>query len=522
MIEQPQVSEGHSSNPDKLSSVLRYGKFVIFGGIGMLAIIVLAFLFFYLTDDGGKVQDIRITNITGNGATISWVTEEEAYGNVYYSKSNTWIPIFEKVGKDRALDDRDIEENEDGQYVVKADGMKKRVTHHVTIRGLEPETEYFFRVADSLKTFKGTAISFKTFRVEEDVRIPDPVYGKVIDNEGNVLPEGIVYYRVYNKPASDQDARNYTQEYSTTINVTGGWSGDIGYVLTVSGEELSRDEETDTIQLHLKTIAGQEYIDYTLNEYKPLPETIITGDTPLLGEHIQSLSALTNGLITKVNAYMDGCCGGGNVCAMPPSTPGCGPTFPGGYCDPGAPYGDFSDANWTQGYNDCQGGGGGEDGGGSGGTQWCIDGIVSKGQYACNPGRANYEFRCDNPGAAYPWRDIPCPAGQTCTGTRCGGVPQEPLGQGGGGGGGQGGGGGACTGDSYPCGGCGNGQCIAGSVLSSCGGGCQDWIDAGCPVNGCSAQQDLTGHCSSAFQTNFPNCSATVAWGTLTGGYGNL
>lgn len=53
------------------------------------------------------------------------------------------------------------------------------------------------------------------------------------------------------------------------------------------------------------------------------------------------------------NPTSGGCCAGDNLCANPPSTPGCAMTFPGGYCDPNGD-GSYEDANWEKGYNQFQ------------------------------------------------------------------------------------------------------------------------------------------------------------------------
>lgn len=56
-----------------------------------------------------------------------------------------------------------------------------------------------------------------------------------------------------------------------------------------------------------------------------------------------------------------GCCNSDNMCANPPSTPGCAMTDPGGYCDPNGD-GSFTDADWVKGYEEHQS----QCGGGSG------------------------------------------------------------------------------------------------------------------------------------------------------------
>lgn len=49
-----------------------------------------------------------------------------------------------------------------------------------------------------------------------------------------------------------------------------------------------------------------------------------------------------------------GVAGFDNFCDWPPSTTGCPMTDPGGYCDPRAPYADYEDGNWEQGWYEYQ------------------------------------------------------------------------------------------------------------------------------------------------------------------------
>jgi hypothetical protein len=82
----------------------------------------------------GIIPDkVRITNIADNKFSVSWVSNEATTGSVEYGQ------VGEKLTK-VAYDERDSATNK-GSYV----------THHVTIEGLQPSTQYAFRILAGTK-----------------------------------------------------------------------------------------------------------------------------------------------------------------------------------------------------------------------------------------------------------------------------------------------------------------------------------------------------------------------------------
>lgn len=76
-------------------------------------------------------EKIRITNIADNKFSVSWITKDSTSGVIEYGK------VGEKITT-KELDDRDAD-NKSSEYY----------THHVTVDGLQPSTEYAFRILSS-------------------------------------------------------------------------------------------------------------------------------------------------------------------------------------------------------------------------------------------------------------------------------------------------------------------------------------------------------------------------------------
>ncbi|KXK26994.1 MAG: hypothetical protein TR69_WS6001001018 [candidate division WS6 bacterium OLB20] len=258
---------------------LQAGRILLGASIAVLVVSIVAFLGLYLTDDAGAVGNIRITNVTANGATISWTTQRPAAGKVFYSATPGSLPFLDRAGKALAVDDRDVVQNHEGAYAIKPDGIEERVTHHVTIRNLEPDTTYYFSVGENLRTFAGEQGSFTTGPVSEAIATPDPVYGAVYSFGDLKQPaDGIVYYRVY---AVDGQNEVSTQDYSSVLSETGTWTGDLGNNDTiVNGQDLKQREDA-SLWVEVKSDLGATQYSFPLEDYKPLPPMYVTsGFTP--------------------------------------------------------------------------------------------------------------------------------------------------------------------------------------------------------------------------------------------------
>lgn len=149
--------------------------------VGLLAVLVVfVSVAFALSDSSQSVKDVTVTNITENAFTVTWRSESEYVGEVVYKEgSGGWMPLFAQLGKSSAQDDRDLELNQEGEYVEVEDGPVERFTHHVTVKNLNPETEYSFRIKGKVNGKSADIGSVTTTAINDELSTPDPGYGLI-------------------------------------------------------------------------------------------------------------------------------------------------------------------------------------------------------------------------------------------------------------------------------------------------------------------------------------------------------
>ena len=106
-------------------------------GLLILLVAIGVGLFLVKTKTGVRVdadeslvpKQVRVTNVSENGFSVSWITDSPAVGLVKYGIEANSI-------KQVAMDDRDQLSGEAGVFAV----------HHVTVKSLTPATKYFFKL----------------------------------------------------------------------------------------------------------------------------------------------------------------------------------------------------------------------------------------------------------------------------------------------------------------------------------------------------------------------------------------
>lgn len=149
--------------------------------IGLLLIAVLAGLgliknpatFFSRADVTSAASEIKVSNLSDNSFTVSWITQKPVIGYVSYGEN--------KQMKSIQYDDRD------------RDGIKARLTHFVTLKKLKPSTMYYYSInknsASAVTTAQTTSIP---------PLVPFPVYGKVLKQNGQASDDVLVYFKAEN------------------------------------------------------------------------------------------------------------------------------------------------------------------------------------------------------------------------------------------------------------------------------------------------------------------------------------
>ncbi|MDD3647124.1 MAG: fibronectin type III domain-containing protein [Candidatus Dojkabacteria bacterium] len=203
-------------------------------GLGLIFLLgLISIVIVNLVEKRPTVSKLRVTNVTGTSATVSWISEEPMKASVIYGEEDKWMPVLGFIGKGRAYDDRDVEEVEQGEYEVKEKG--EYYTHHVTLRNLNENRRYFYRISTGVKTIEvKEAPLLQTTYIAEEIKIPSPVYGLVTEGSNRRVDDSIVYLRMENKKGGK------SAYLSTYTNEEGGWSLDIS-----NAREESLEKEFD-------------------------------------------------------------------------------------------------------------------------------------------------------------------------------------------------------------------------------------------------------------------------------------
>lgn len=120
-------------------------------------------------DISAAPQDVKISNISENSFTVSWITSRKMTGFISYGKT-------ESLGT-TASDLRDNQQR------------KERFTHLVTLEKLEPETVYYFKIGEESKQFLQKTAPI----LSQTPLLPQSLFGQVIKKDKGIPEEGLIY-----------------------------------------------------------------------------------------------------------------------------------------------------------------------------------------------------------------------------------------------------------------------------------------------------------------------------------------
>ncbi len=230
-------------------------------------------------------SNVRFTNVTSSSATISWDTKKPISATAVYKKGDGGFINLLGIGKHRFYDTRDVTRaelravQETSKNIAKSDDMTvsmnevktevkvtekgKYYTHHVEIKGLDPESEYSFFVGDELlyRAVKDTDgnTTVKTKKVAEGINTPVPAYGSVYDSMNTELQfdqlvsinDGIIYFKLV-----DSVTKKESNVLSSVLNNEGNWYLDISDTV---------DNEGNPFMKTYDTIDGNIYAELIIN-----------------------------------------------------------------------------------------------------------------------------------------------------------------------------------------------------------------------------------------------------------------
>ncbi|HKZ34797.1 MAG TPA: fibronectin type III domain-containing protein [Patescibacteria group bacterium] len=165
---------------EKKFSILVSFFLLVAGVVVSVTLVQNAKYFFSQKDPNFFPQEVRLSNISNSSFTVSWITTKDTIGFIQYGKDAKTLSTI-------AYDDRDVVQGETKPYM----------THHVTLRGLQPSTTYFFKVGvdqyavypqhDTLRQETAPVLTQKPLHV-------DPLYGKILINDTSPATHAIVYF----------------------------------------------------------------------------------------------------------------------------------------------------------------------------------------------------------------------------------------------------------------------------------------------------------------------------------------
>lgn len=169
-------------------------------------------------------KKVKVTNITDNSFTLSFLTNENVAGFTKYGTIASDL-------KSQASDDRDQLSGSVGEYQ----------THHITVRGLLENTVYYYVLGTgSSNTFDndGSAFQVKTARRSGAPPAAKMVHGAVTNQAGGPADGAIVYISLEG-----------AGEMSSLVKASGSWAIPLSNTRTVDGSAYAVIENSSLLKI---------------------------------------------------------------------------------------------------------------------------------------------------------------------------------------------------------------------------------------------------------------------------------
>lgn len=177
-------------------------------------------------------QQVRITNISESSFTVSFVTLQDSQGLLEYGSDA-------KNLDDQILDDRDQLSGEGGQYR----------THHVTVRSLQPATQYYFRIGTGKRAFfdnQGAPFTVRTARAGDQPTDADSAFGRITTDSGLPATGSLIYLTA-----------SGASPLSAYIKEDGSWSIPLNQIRTQDLSAFFEMNPTTEIKVQVVSTTGQ-------------------------------------------------------------------------------------------------------------------------------------------------------------------------------------------------------------------------------------------------------------------------
>jgi hypothetical protein len=246
-------------------------------GLGLLLVGVGAGIFLVGEGTGGFLprasedsapKQVRITNVSDTSFTVSFITDLPAPGYLRYGTTQNQFNT-------QVADDRDQLTNTSGNFT----------THHITVRGLQPAAQYYFRLGTGSRQLfdnNGQPFAVRTARKPDAQPEAKTAYGNVQNEVGNPAANALVYLSV---PGGSP--------LSSLVKDNGSWAVTLSQLRTTDLSALKVLDPNESVRIQVLGAKRTETLEVTVLASALAPtETLMFGKTPT-GSSGASTSSVT-------------------------------------------------------------------------------------------------------------------------------------------------------------------------------------------------------------------------------------
>lgn len=196
-------------------------------------------------------SQIKLTNVTDSGFTVSFFTAESTPGFVKYGTEANSI-------KSQTGDDRDQLSGTVGSYQL----------HHITVRGLKPSTNYYYLIGTGTNASfdnNGAPFTVKTTEKGGAPSAAKTAYGNILSAAGNPVNGAIVYVSMPE-----------VGEMSSLTKASGGWAIPLSNARKADGSGYAVITESDMLTILAQGLRADETSNVTVSVAESQPVADIT------------------------------------------------------------------------------------------------------------------------------------------------------------------------------------------------------------------------------------------------------
>jgi hypothetical protein len=196
-------------------------------------------------------RQVKISNITSNSLTISWLTTGAASGRV---KFGTDAKSFDS----EANDERDADLSQRETYF----------SHYVSLTNLEPSTTYYYQIYSDSRRYDDNGRPYQITTAPEIIGNPpanDLAYGTILDSGGQPAEGALVYLNLANSTLQ-----------TSLVSSSGNWAVPLNQARTTNlSDYISYDLEASTIEIFVQFREKTANAVTTTNNDSPVPPITI-------------------------------------------------------------------------------------------------------------------------------------------------------------------------------------------------------------------------------------------------------